>query len=357
MSMHCVHRLGHPATLVLFLWTAATGCNGVAGAGGSSRARSPLDEVPGLSRAQLAGQLAEQGWSVGDLRTAVLPDGTTVAVLTPQPSDGYSPQVTVVRLDHGAPNAATEAVCDPFQWTSNLDSSQFGGLDPARVEAVTWEDWTGNGRQDLVVEFSMSTSAANDYAESFDGRFRARCAFRPTTDPEAGPVTAAVFGWIVEATSNSTYSDTRTEITERHEVLPVPNEPDQVDYRITSEVVSCYPGPPGTGLCVPRTDSTTRRYAAVGEGSGLAYVPLEEAAYRYPTPATGYDDSAAGYEDTATGYDDSAVGYEDAATGYDDSAAGYEDTATGYDDTSGGDDDTATGSETGDDEEESSGDE
>ena len=329
MSVNSGLRHSGCATLVPLLVAAAAGCNGGAGPGGASRARSPLDEAPGLSRAQLAGRLAEEGLSVGDLRTAVLPDGTTVAVLTPQPSDGYSPQVTVVRLDGGAPNAATEAVCDPFLWTSNIDASQFGGLDPARIDAVTWEDWTGNGRQDLVVEFSMSVSAADGYAGSFDSSFRARCAFRATTDREAGPVTAAVFGWLVEARSKSTYSDTRTEIAERHEVLPVPNEPDQLDYRITSEVVSCTPGPQGTGLCVPRTDSTTRRYAAAGEGFELAFVPLEEAAYRYPTPDYGYGNNAAGYDDTSTGYDDTSTGYDDTSTGY------Y--TGGGYDEESSGD--------------------
>ncbi|NMC72502.1 MAG: hypothetical protein GYA57_20935 [Myxococcales bacterium] len=341
MSLNFGLRHSGFATLVPLLAASAAGCCGVAGAGGSARARSPLDEAPGLSRAQIAGRLAEEGMSVGDLRTAVLPDGTTVAIVTPQPSDGYSPQVAVVRLENGAPNAATEAVCDPFLWTSNIDSTQFGGLDPARIDAVTWEDWVGNGRQDLVVEFSMSVSASDDYAGSFDSSFRARCAFRPTTDREAGPLTAAVFGWLVEATSKTTYSDTRTEIVERHDVLPVPNEPDQIDYRVTAEVLSCYPGPQGAGLCVPRTESTTRRYAAAGEGFEMAYVPVEEAAYRYPMPddansVTGYDDNATGYDDTATGYDGTATGYDDSAAGYDDTATGYDDAATGYDGTATG---------------------
>ncbi|MBN1771327.1 MAG: hypothetical protein JXB32_08710, partial [Deltaproteobacteria bacterium] len=310
--------------LLAFTLASAAGCNGATGTAGASRARSPLDEAPGLQRVELAGRLAEEGLSVGDLRTAVLPDGTTVAILTPQPSDGFTPQVTVIRLDDGVPNADTETVCDPFLWTVNIDSTQFGGLDPARIVAVTWEDWVGNGQPDLVVEFSMSASANDEYAGSFDNNLLARCAFRPTEDGRAGRLAAAVFGWLAEATANTSYSDTRTEITERHDLLPVPNEPEQLDYRITTEVTSCYPGPQGTGLCSPRTDITIRRYATVGDGFELTYVPLEEAAYHYPTPDYRYDDNAAGYDDNAAGYDDNAAGYDDNAAGYDDNAAGYD---------------------------------
>ena len=330
-------------TLVVAL---TAGCNGVAGGG---RALTPLDEVPGLQRSALAGLLAEEGLSVGDLRTAVLPDGLTVAILTPQPSDGYTAQVTVVRLDDGVPNTATETVCDPFLWTTDIDSTRFGGLDPARIVAVAWEDWVGNGRPDLVVDFTMSATANDQYTGSFDAGFRARCAFRPTDDRGSGRVTPAVFGWLAEATSNSTYSDTSTEIIERHEVLPVAGEPDQFDYRIATEVHSCHPGPQGPAVCVPRTVITIQRYAVVDAGLRLAYVPLEEAAYHYPTPDYGYYtgltgtmcDDPQGCDDTTDDYYDTAGGYDDTAGGYDDNAGGYDDTAGGYDDNAGGYDEEA----------------
>jgi hypothetical protein len=331
---------------------AALGCSG--------RARTALDEVSGVDRSELAGRLASEGISVGNVRTARLPDGTQFAIVTPQPSDGFSPQASVVRLDGGNPVPDTESVCDPFVFAGTVTGDQFPGLDPVRIDSVAWEAWLGGDRRDLVVE--LSTEATWDQYGGSPARseMRARCVFRRYDDPNLGPLAVAILGLLERASSVSDYSGQRTDQVEGHEVAAVEGEPDQLDLRDSTELESCSPDPEGRTLCVPETTITIRRYALVGEGVDSYYMPLGQAGYNYrynrgggyPYPGgTGpVDDTGAVYGPGTEPCDDPegcpTPGYDDTATGYDDTATGYDDTAAGYQEESAGSDEE-TGEQTG----------
>jgi len=122
-------------------WLAAAAALAAGAAAG--HARTVLDEVRGANKAELAAQLASGGYSIGEIRTAALPSGAEVVLVSPQPSDGYAPQVSAFLLQGGAPIVETEAVCDPFLWASRVTGDQFYGLDPARITGAAWEAWLG----------------------------------------------------------------------------------------------------------------------------------------------------------------------------------------------------------------------
>ena len=306
----------------------------VIAAGCGLRARTALDEAPGIDRAGLAAMLADGGISVGGLRTAVLPDGTTVAIVVPEPSDGYPPQVSVLRLDGGEPALETEAVCDPFVWASMVTGDLFYGLEPARIEAVAWGRWGGGERKDLVIDVATEVAGGGAAYGGAAGAMVGRCVFRLLREPDLGPVTAAILPHLVRADSTSEYAGRRTDIVEEHAARAVEGEADQVDFTVTTTTTECF-RTPGTGtVCAPRTESVTRRFALSGEGRDAMFVPLEDTLYGgYGGGYRGYGGlgttvDGPGYDDTATGYDDgTATGYDDTATGYDDGAAGYDEIA------------------------------
>jgi hypothetical protein len=342
----------------------------VAAVGCSGRARTALDEVSGVDRSELAGRLASEGISVGNVRTVALPDGTQFAIVTPQPSDGFSPQVSIVRLDAGNPLPDTESICDPFVFASTVTGDQFPGLDPVRIDSVAWEAWLGGDRRDLVVE--LSTEATWDQYGGSPARseLRARCIFRRYDDANVGPLAVAILGLLERASSVSDYSGQRTDQVEAHEVAPVEGQPDQLDLLDNTRLESCSPDAEGRTLCVPETTITIRRYALVGQGVDSSYMPLGQAGYNYrynrgggypypggagpvddtgvvygpgtepcddpegcPTP--GYDDTGAGYTPGTEPCDDPAgcptPGYDDTSTGYDDAAGGYQEESAGSD--------------------------
>jgi hypothetical protein len=344
-----------------FGWIGVAGLALAAAVGCSGRARTALDEVSGVDRSELAGRLASEGISVGNVRTVVLPDRTQFAVVTPQPSDGFSPQVSLVRLDAGSPLPDTESICDPFVFASTVTGDQFPGLDPVRIDSVAWEAWLGGDRRDLVVE--LSTEATWDQYGGSPARseMHARCVFRRYDDPNLGPLAVAILGLLQRASSVSDYSGQRTDQVEAHEVEPVEGQPDQLDLRDNTQLESCSPDAEGRTLCVPETTITIRRYALVGEGVDSYYAPLGQAGYGYRYAPRGggypYPGGAGLVDDTGTGYspvtptcDDPegcpTPGYDDTSTGYDDTSTGYDDTAGGYQEESAGSDEE-TGEQTG----------
>ncbi|MBI5489758.1 MAG: hypothetical protein HY905_20660 [Deltaproteobacteria bacterium] len=331
----------------------------LAAAGCSGHARTVLDEIRGADPAGLAGLLAGEGYSVGALRTAELPGGVRVVAVTPEPSDGYTPQVTVFRLDNDRPVFETEAVCDPFQWTTQISGDVFYGLDPAPITSMAWEAWDGGERRDLVVDISMTARNDGYGGTAAKAEMRARCAFRSVDEPEVGGAMVAVFGWIEHATMESDYGEMRTEILEEHSMRPVEGEPDQFDFQVLTKTVTCNPDESGHRLCIPETNVNIRRYALAGEGIDAVYAPLGELGYMYRygpppyqplgvygTPGGTYGDDSTGTYTVPdyggytapdySGYSDTGIGvYGDDSTGtdYGDEPSGgdYGDESTGED--------------------------
>ena len=252
----------------------------VAGCGG--HARTVLEEIRGASASGIAAALADEGYSVGALRTAELPGGTGVVLITPEPSDGYAPQVTAFRLEGGLPIIETEAVCDPFQWASQTYSDAFYGLDPAPIASVAWEAWQDGDRRDLVVDITMNHESQGYGGSAAKAEMRARCSFRKIDEPPYGELLVPVFGWIERSTMVSDYGDQRTETLEEHSMRPVDSEPDQFDFQILTKTVTCSPDESGRQLCIPETNVNIRRFALAGEGIDSTYIPLGDLGYLYP---------------------------------------------------------------------------
>ena len=192
----------------------------VAAAGCAGHARTELDAVRGASTAEIAAALANEGCSVGALRTAELPGGTGVVLVTPEPSDGYAPQVTVFRLEGGLPIFETEAVCDPFQWSSQMYGEAFYGLDPAPIVSVAWEAWQGGDRRDLVVDITMTAENQGYGGMVAQAEMRARCAFRTIDELPFGEPLVQAFGWIERLKMIYYYGDQRTDVLEEHRCAP-----------------------------------------------------------------------------------------------------------------------------------------
>jgi hypothetical protein len=334
-------------------WLAAAAAL-AAGSGCGGHARTVLDEVPGANKAELAGQLATGGYSIGEIRTAALPFGAEVVLVTPQPSDGYAPQVSAYLLQGGAPIVETEAVCDPFLWASRVTGDQFYGLDPAHITGATWEAWLGGERRDLVVDVEMEVSNPAYGGESAKAVMHGRCVFRLLEDPTYGKIFAAVFGYIDHATTESTYSGTSTEMLEEQSMRPLEGEPDQFDLQDLARTVTCSPDAAGGRLCIPETDITIRRYTLSGEGIDTGYIPLGESGYGYRYAQPPYDPPGiygtppeytppeyappeyTPPEYTPPEYPEGVYG-SPPTEGYDDTSSGYDDTSTGgYEETSEG---------------------
>ena len=347
-------RLG--LALPLAALAAALGC-------GNGFARTSLDEDRSVNPTVLRAVIASDGLSVGALRTAVLPGGATFVVVVPEPSDGYAPQVSVLRLDNGQPVVETESVCSPFDWASRVTGDLFMGMDPVNITAVERGDWDESGNQDLLVTIETVVEYSDGSGSSGRAELLARCAFRVVDDESYGRLAVSVLPLILKAESHTTGYGEDTLVREEQFVQPVEGQPGTIDLTVTDRTVTCgqFGAQDGRPECVPQVDSSTRRYRVQGVGIETTYQPIGSyyGGYNYgylrgsgvgtiPTydgTATGYDQTATGYDSTATGYDDTSTGDDSTATGDDDTSTGYDEESTGPDEDSPGDDEGGDGDE------------
>lgn len=317
--------------LALILLAAACGPRGPV--------RTPLPPAPGVDPAVLRAVFASQGASVGAIRTAVMPDGTAVAVTVPEPSDGYPPQVSVVRIERGEPDAETETICSIFDWAGGITGDEFMGLDPLRIEAVERGAWDGSAVEDLLVTVATEVEIASYGQHSGRASLSARCAFRGVDDPDGGRMFPSILPLVLGADVDYAAYGDRTRTVEEHSVDPAPGRPDSVDLTVRVRTETCAPGEGGGAECVPESSAVTRRFRLVGSGIDMSYQPASAGPYGYRyNYGVGGGDTSVSEDPGIEGYESPPV-YEDPPSGYEDPS--YLEESVGDDEEGNGDDEDA----------------
>jgi hypothetical protein len=297
----------------------------------------PLPEAPGVDARALRDTLRDL-LAVGDARSAMLPDGFTVALFLPETlEDGLT--LAAVRMDGAEPQFDTQTGCDALSLESEV-ASAFLGPGSARITSVAYGAWPG-GEADVVVDFEATLEDYEGAYPQVSGTMSVRCIFRVVDDPDSGRVAAPILSLVTHAELRTSYPDApgRDE-TEEDAVAAAAGDPGAIDVTVTTTTRSRE----GTGeITVPMTEvhSVTRRFRLVGTGVDTAFEDVYSFAYDYPeyddvSNGEGYEEESGGYGEESGGYGEESGGYEEESGGYGEESGGYEQESGGYEEESGG---------------------